>query len=55
MIAHILQSFSSDKLSHKINYQLSKIENGVGRELYNSSCDKLDDMYKKHVSCRRDE
>lgn len=46
MIAHILQSFSSDKLSHKINYQLSKIENGVGRELYNSSCDKLDDMYK---------
>ena len=31
MIAHILQSFSSDKLSHKINYQLSKIENGVGR------------------------
>lgn len=44
MIAEILGTFSDDSLAHKITYQMSKIEAGVARELYNSSGDTLSGM-----------
>lgn len=44
MIAEILGVFSHDTLAHKITYQMSKIESGVAKELYNSSGDTLSDM-----------
>lgn len=46
MIAQILNPFVIDTLNHKIEYQLNKIEDGVARELYNSSGDSLADMYR---------
>lgn len=46
MIAQILSPFVIGTLNHKIEYQLSKIEDGVARELYNSSGDSLADMYR---------
>lgn len=46
MIAKILKTFGGEILSHKIDYQITKIENGVARELYNSIGDSLIDMYR---------
>lgn len=46
MIAEILDPFVGETLSRKIDYQLSKIESGVARELYNNSGDPLIDMYR---------
>lgn len=44
MIAEILGTFSNDSLAHKITYQMSKIDAGVAKELYNSSGDSLSGM-----------
>lgn len=46
MIAEIQDPFVGETLNRKIDYQLSKIESGVARELYNSSGDLLIDMYR---------
>lgn len=35
MIAEILLPFKNDTLTHKISYQLAKIEEGNAKELYN--------------------
>lgn len=45
MIAEILLPFKNDTLTHKISYQLAKIEEGNAKELYNSSGDSLSNMY----------
>lgn len=45
MIAEILNTFSGSTLSHKISYQMNKIDDGVARELYNSSGSTLAQMY----------
>lgn len=45
MIAEILLPFKNDTLTHKISYQLTKIEEGNAKELYNSSGDSLSNMY----------
>ena len=39
MIAEIQDPFVGEALNRKIDYQLKKIESGVARELYNSSCE----------------
>lgn len=46
MIAEIFEPFSSDTLLCKIHYQLAKIENGNASELFNSSFESLENMYK---------
>lgn len=46
MIADISSTFQEETLKRKIDYQISKIEDNVARELYNSSGDSLLDMYR---------
>lgn len=46
MIAEIQNTFAEDTLSHKIDYQISKIDNGVARVLYNNSGDSITSMYR---------
>lgn len=46
MIAEILDPFIKEALSRKIDYQISKIENGVAKELYNSVGDTIYNMYR---------
>ena len=44
MIADIQAPFVGETLNRKIDYQISKVESGVARELYNNSGDNLIDM-----------
>lgn len=46
MIAEILDPFIKGTLSRKIDYQISKIESGVAKELYNSVSDTIYNMYR---------
>ena len=46
MIAEILEPFVGTTLNYKIDYQISKIEKGFAKELFNSSGGTLNDMYR---------